>query len=182
MYWFFHSVNNLTDNSADRSSVKGNYLDTFLSFVYAELRNILNLWQLTDRQLADTTTQRRHFFTDKQLADTTTGRHDKSQIIILKKLTDTRRHSPTETFLEKGWKEIFFSMSTVHVHGPLCICSLQKRICFCPSGIGWTKTIPLLINRKPKCPGKMYKKIRYTWALEISEVEVENSNQFCKEI
>ena len=29
----------------------------------------------------------------------------------------------------------------------------------------------------------MYKKIRYTsWALEISEVEVENGNQFCKEI
>ena len=66
-----------------------------------------NLWQPTDRQLADTTTQRWHFFTDNQLADTTTGRHDKSQTIFLK----THRHSPTETFLGKGWKEIFFSMS-----------------------------------------------------------------------
>ena len=44
------------------------------------------------------------------------------------------------------------------------------------------KPVAILINRKPKCPRKMYKKIRYTWALEISEVEVENGNQFCKEI
>ena len=49
VYWFFHSVNNLTDNSADRSSVKGNYLDTFLSFVYAELRNIFT-WKGSGRQ------------------------------------------------------------------------------------------------------------------------------------
>ena len=45
------------------------------------------------------------------------------------------------------------------VHGSLCICSLQKLICFCPFGIGWTKKpVAILINRKPKCPGKMYKK------------------------
>ena len=49
VYWFFHSVNNLTDNSADRSSVKGNCLDTFLSFVYAELRNIFT-WKGSGRQ------------------------------------------------------------------------------------------------------------------------------------
>ena len=160
---------------------------------------ISNLWQLTDRQLADTTTQRRHFFTDNQLADTTTGRHDKSQTHFLK----THRHSPTLTdrdFPRKRMKRnIFFyvnialfserthlhfafsntntctclmasfslygyltygynlirlhfecicicsqvgdtpSTTSHRVHGPLCICSLQKLICFCPSGIGWTK-------------------------------------------
>ena len=28
------------------------------------------------------------------------------------------------------------STTSLRVHGPLCICSLQKLICFCPSGIG----------------------------------------------
>ena len=56
--------------------------------------------------MADTTTQRRHFFTDNQLADTTTGRHDKSQTIFLK----THRHSPTD-FPRKRMKRFFFSMS-----------------------------------------------------------------------
>ena len=62
----------------------------------------------------------------------TTGRHDNSATtlfhrqptrrhdhwptrqvtdIFKKKITDTRRHSPTESFLEKGWKETSFSMS-----------------------------------------------------------------------
>ena len=28
------------------------------------------------------------------------------------------------------------STTSLRAHGPLCICSLQKLICFCPSGIG----------------------------------------------
>ena len=44
------------------------------------------------------------------------------------------------------------------------------------------KPVAILINRKPKCLGKMYKKIRSIWALKISEDEVENGNKFCKEI
>ena len=40
-----------------------------------------NLWQLTDRQLADTTIHRQCFLTDSRLTDTTTDRHDKSQTL-----------------------------------------------------------------------------------------------------
>ena len=65
-----------------------------------------NLWQLTDRQPADTTNRRQCFFTDSQLTDTTIDQHDKSQT-KLKKNTHwlTRRHSPTVTIPGKWMNE-----------------------------------------------------------------------------
>ena len=44
------------------------------------------------------------------------------------------------------------------------------------------KPVAILINRKAKMSRQNVQKIRYTYAIEIGEVEVENGNQFCKEI
>ena len=41
--------------------------------------NHRSLWQLTDRQMADTTIHQQCFFADSRLIDMTIDRHDKSQ-------------------------------------------------------------------------------------------------------
>ena len=56
-----------------------------------------NLWQLTDRQLANTMIHRQCFFTDSRLTDTTTDQHDKSQTKFKKKIKNSPTHSQTLT-------------------------------------------------------------------------------------
>ena len=102
-----------------------------------------------------------------------TRRHDHwptRQVTIFLK---THRHSPTLTdrdFHRKRVKRnIFFSMSILlyfwnehiatllSVNTNTCTCVMASFSLYCWDRMN-EKPVAILINRKPKCPGKMYKK------------------------
>ena len=123
------------------------------------------------RQLSDGTFSPTTNSPTRPLADTTSHRH------FFKKLTGTRRHSPTETFQEKGWKWIFFLMSILlyfrneHI---TTLLSVNTNTCTCVmasfSLYGYWN--------------KVYSLYPYTYiqSFDIHTWIVENGNQFCKEI